>query len=64
MGVAEVTTGAFLWGNYYGHMLFFVESQHLGWAELHADVTAFAPFCVNKNLPPRAFPVLATGCIR
>jgi hypothetical protein len=64
MGVAEMTTGAFLGGYNDGYLLLFVKSQHFGRAELHADVAAFAPLGENKNLPARAFAVSASRCFR
>jgi hypothetical protein len=61
VGIAEVTTGAFFRRYNHGDVLFFIESQHLRWAEIHTKMTALAPQRVGIDLSAGTFPVLFNG---
>ncbi|KPL06357.1 hypothetical protein AMJ86_08720 [bacterium SM23_57] len=51
MGVAEVTTGAFLRCYHNGNIFLVIKSQYFGGAELNTDMTSLAPLSIDKNLP-------------
>ena len=61
MGVAEVAAGTFLGSHDDGPVKVFVKSEDTGWAELNADVAAFAPIWMDKYFPARLLLIFAGG---
>ena len=60
VGVAKMTTGAFLRCNDNGDVCIFVKRQHTGWAKFNTDMAAFTPLGVDKNFAARFIP--PSGC--